>query len=101
MGQTGEPAPGIYIGGTRAFSSDNNPWTKVGTALETPSEEVTIGELAFLDGTDGDSIVVNGIANDVSDVSDVLASSFTHKIPVKVEDANGNQESYYLLLTSS
>lgn len=101
VGQTGAPAPGIYIGGTRAFSSDNNPWNKVGAALETSSEEVSIGELAFLDGTDGDAMVVNGIASDISDVSGVLASSFTHKIPIKVEDNNGNQESYYLLLTSS
>ena len=40
-------SPGVYIGDTRAFSSDNNPWNKVGTALTTSSEEVSIGELAF------------------------------------------------------
>ena len=50
------PAPGIYIGDTRAFSSDNNPWVEsAGTGgvdgkLTTESEEVSIGELAFLDG---------------------------------------------------
>ena len=42
-------APGIYIGDTRAFSSDNNPWKKEGTegadgaALTTSSEDVSIG----------------------------------------------------------
>ena len=92
-------SPGVYIGDTRAFSSDNNPWNKVGTALTTSSEEVSIGELAFLDGTN--SMVITGISDDVSTVSGEVASSFTHKIPVKVQDANGNQESYFLLLSEN
>ena len=96
-GVTGAPAPGIYIGDTRAFSSDNNPWGRVGTALTTSAEEVSIGELAFLDGTN--SMVISGIGTDISSVSADVASSFTHKIPVKIQDANGNQESYFLLLT--
>ena len=110
-GVEGSPAPGIYIGGTRAFSSDNNPWGKegaenaVGSALTTSSYEVSIGELAFLDGsllsnTEEGSMIIEGIDSDVSDVS-VLANSFTHKIPIKVEDANGNQESYFLLVSNS
>ena len=92
-------SPGVYIGDTRAFSSDNNPWDKVGTALTTSSEEVSIGELAFLDGTN--SMIITGINNDVSTVSGEVATSFTHKIPVKIQDANGNQESYFLLLTET
>tara|TARA_B100001939_G_C16704436_1_gene514225 strand:- start:239 stop:697 length:459 start_codon:yes stop_codon:yes gene_type:complete len=92
-------SPGVYIGDTRAFSSDNNPWDKVGTALTTSSEEVSIGELAFLDGTN--SMIITGIDNDVSTVSGEVARSFTHKIPVKIQDANGNQESYFLLLTET
>ena len=111
MGVDGSPAPGIYIGGTRAFSSDNNPWGKegvkntVGSALTTSSEEVSIGELAFLDGSllnpsEEGSMIIEGIDNDVADVS-VIASSFTHKIPIKVEDANGNQESYFLLVSDT
>ena len=92
-------SPGVYIGDTRAFSSDNNPWNKVGTALTTSAEEVSIGELAFLDGTN--SMVVTGIGTDITSVSGEVASSFTHKIPVKVQDANGNQESYFLLLTEN
>ena len=92
-------SPGVYIGDTRAFSSDNNPWNKVGTALTTSSEEVSIGELAFLDGIN--SMVITGIGTDIRPVSGEIASSFTHKIPVKVQDANGNQESYFLLLTQN
>ena len=92
-------SPGVYIGDTRAFSSDNNPWDKVGTALTTSAEEVSIGELAFLDGTN--SMVITGIGTDIRPVSGEIASSFTHKIPVKVQDANGNQESYFLLLTEN
>ena len=92
-------SPGVYIGDTRAFSSDNNPWNKVGTALTTSAEEVSIGELAFLDGTN--SMVITGIGTDIRPVSGEIASSFTHKIPVKVQDASGNQESYFLLLTQN
>ena len=105
-------APGIYIGNTRAFSSDNNPWSKVGTELNTSSEEVSIGELAFRDGSilnnsqDG-SMVIEGIASDLSTVSGQSADSslsggnFTHKLPIKVQDENGNQETYYLLLSDT
>ena len=103
-GITGAPAPGVYIGDTRAFSSDNNPWEETGNAdgtgkLETESEEVSIGELAFLDGNN--SMVITGIDNDVSTVSGVVASSFTHKIPIQVQDGSGNKESYYLLVSTS
>ena len=100
------PAPGVYIGDTRAFSSDNNPWVEsagtgsVNGKLTTESEEVSIGELAFLDGNN--SMVITGeIVDDVSTVSGVVASSFTHKIPIQVQDGSGNKESYYLLVTTS
>ena len=100
------PAPGIYIGDTRAFSSDNNPWVEsagtgsVNGKLTTESEEVSIGELAFLDGNN--SMVITGeIVDDVSTVSGVVASSFTHKIPIQIQDGDGNKESYYLLLTEN
>ena len=106
QGVTGAPAPGIYIGDTRAFSSDNNPWTESTdddggstSKLTTESEEVSIGELAFLDGNN--SMVITGIDNDVSTVSGVVASSFTHKIPIQVQDGSGNKESYYLLVSTS
>ena len=106
-------APGIYIGDTRAFSSDNNPWNESAdkdggstSKLTTDSDEVKIGELTFLDGTPLDnsqdgSMIITGIDNDVSTVSGVVASSFTHKLPVQVQDSSGNKETYYLLLTEN
>ena len=111
VGVDGSPAPGIYIGGTRAFSSDNNPWSKEGSpnqsgsSLVTSSEEVSIGELSFLDGSllnnsEEGSMIIEGIDDDVNDAS-VIANSFTHKIPVKIEDANGNQQSYFLLVSNT
>ena len=104
-GITGAPAPGIYIDGTRAFSSDNNPWSEsssdtgdANSKLTTESEEVSIGELAFLDGND--SMVITGIDNDVSTASGT-ADSFTHKIPIQIQDGSGNKETYYLLVSTS
>ena len=106
-------APGIYIGDTRAFSSDNNPWDESTdedggstSKLTTESEEVSIGELAFLDGSplsinDYGSMTIIGIDSDVSNASGVVASSFTHKLPVQVQDSSGNKETYYLLLTEN
>jgi hypothetical protein len=79
-------SPGVFIGDTRAFSSDNNPWLEVGTALSTVSVEVSIAELNF-----SDDIVIEGLTP--TDDTSVLASSFTHKLPVII-----NGETYYLLL---
>ncbi len=111
---TNPKAPGVYIGNTRAFSSDNNPWNPLGTKgasdarLETSSDEVKIGELAFLDGTGSGSMVIEGIASDVENVSltngavsSLSGGNFTHKLPVTVQDELGNQETYFLLLSDS
>lgn len=79
-------SPGIFIGTTRAFSSDNNPWAQVGTALSTSSSQVSVAELLFYDGLN-----ISGIST-ISD-TEIAATAFTHKIPVIV-----NGETYYLLL---
>ncbi len=79
-------SPGVYIGETRAFSSDNNPWSEVSSALLTDSTEVSIGELNF-----SDNIVIEGIT--ATSATSVLATTFTHKLPVVI-----NGETYYLLL---
>jgi len=99
----GSAAPGMYIGETRAFSTDNNPWEKdaIAVALKTESHEVSVGELAFLDHANG-PITITGISNDVNTISPAIdVETFTHKIPVKIADTNGNVETYYLLLSSS
>ncbi len=84
-------SPGVFIGDTRAFSSDNNPWSEQGSAdgtghLQTESNEVAMGELNFVN-----SITITGI----SKVSESLGgvTSYTHKIPAVI-----NGETYYLLL---
>ena len=81
-------SPGIFIGNTRAFSADNNPWSVSGTFLETSADEVSIGELLF-----GDGIKIDGI-NATTSSDGKTSESFTHKVPVVV-----NGETYYLLMT--
>ena len=79
-------SPGLFIGTTRAFSFDNGPWEKVGTALSTSSSSVSIGELYF-----NDAITITGISTESA--TSVTVTNFTHKIPVTI-----NNETYYLLL---
>jgi hypothetical protein len=91
-------SPGVFIGATRAFSSDNNPWEKIGTAgasdatLRTQSYQSSIGELEFRDDIE------------ITGVSQVTVSSSTlgsyspgtkdlWKVPVVI-----NGETYFLLL---
>lgn len=84
-------SPGVYIGNTRAFSADNNPWSPDNSdpsnpSLSTASEEVSIGELLF-----GDTLVIDGIT--VTSSATVAATTFTHKIPVVIDG-----ETYYLVM---
>ena len=91
-------SPGVFIGDTRAFSTDNNPWTKEGTAgasnatLKTLSYESTIGELSFLD-----DIEITGISRQT--VSSSTLGSYVPgtkdlwKIPAVI-----NGETYFLLV---
>ena len=100
---------GMFIEGTRAFSTDNNPWTDTGTdKLETEADEVSIGELYFGDATNGPVITGSGFdgthsTTELTGVKSVTAGTtaptdFTYKFPVRVENADGNVETYYLLL---
>jgi len=79
-------SPGIFIGDTRAFSSDNNPWTQVGTALSTLSSSVSIAELYF-----ANDITITGISTESA--ANVAVTTYTHKLPVVI-----NGETYYILL---
>jgi len=82
-------SPGVFIGNTRAFSSDNNPWNQVGTALSTSSDQVSMGELFF-----SEDIYITGINAEVA--SSTQVTTFSHKLPVVI-----NGETYYLLLKTS
>lgn len=79
-------SPGVFIGDTRAFSSNNNPWTQVGTALSTLSSSVSIGELYF-----ANDITITGIGTESA--TSVAVTTYTHKLPVVI-----NGETYYVLL---
>ena len=83
-------SPGIFIGDTRAFSTDNNPWNEVTDGVETESEEVTVGELFF-----NDEIEIVGVTTET--VTPKAVGSYTagslYKIPIVIND-----ETYYVLL---
>ena len=81
-------SPGVFIGDTRAFSSNDQPWTETGTSLVTSSSEVSVGDLTFL----GD-VKIEGISP-VNHASAVDVANWTHKIPVTIDGVT-----YYLLLT--
>jgi len=83
-------SPGIFIGDTRAFSSDNNPWVVDAgtTSLKTSSSSVSVGELYF-----SDDVTITGVSV-VSD-TEVPVTAFTHKLPIVI-----NGETYYLLLST-
>lgn len=85
-GLSNSKSPGVYIGETRAFSSDNNPWSEVSSALLTDSTEVSVAELNF-----ANNITIEGITP--TSATSIGATSFTHKLPVII-----NGETYYLLL---
>ena len=87
-GLSSAKSPGIYIGDTRAFSSDNNPWSEIASALLTDSTEVSTAELNF-----ANNITISGITT--TSATSVLATTFTHKLPVLI-----NGETYYLLLST-
>tara|TARA_B100000927_G_scaffold93936_1_gene75757 strand:+ start:1326 stop:2249 length:924 start_codon:yes stop_codon:yes gene_type:complete len=80
-------SPGVFIGDTRAFSSNDQPWTETGASLQTESEEVSVGDLTF----NGD-IKIEGI-DPVDQSSNVSPASFTHKLPVVI-----NGITYFVLL---
>ena len=81
-------SPGVFIGDTRAFSSNDQPWTETGTSIETSSETVSIGELTF----NGD-VKIEGL-NVENQSSNVGIKSYTHKLPVVIDGTT-----YFILLT--
>ena len=88
IGLADPKSPGVFIGDTRAFSSNDQPWTETGSSLQTSSSEVSVGDLTFL----GD-IKIEGITT-VDHGSAVDVANWTHKIPVTIDGVT-----YYILLT--
>ena len=88
IGLADPKSPGVFIGDTRAFSSNDQPWTETGSSLETSSSEVSVGDLTFL----GD-IKIEGISP-VNHASPVNVANWTHKMPVTIDGVT-----YYILLT--
>ena len=86
---------GMFIEGTRAFSSDNNPWTDddEGTNVVADSLETIRG--AGFDGTHS-TTELTGVKSISSGT--ITPTDFTHKIPLRIENADGNVETYSLLL---
>ena len=87
--------PGIFIGNTRAFSTDNNPWSKsrnliiwqngvivetMTFATESHADEFTIGDLEFGGETNasgeitGGEIKIKGLNIDGSEIQDISSS---------------------------
>ena len=88
IGLADPKSPGVFIGDTRAFSSNDQPWTETGSSLQTSSSEVSVGDLTFL----GD-IKIEGITP-VNHASPVDVADWTHKMPVTIDGVT-----YYILLT--
>ena len=88
IGLADAKSPGVFIGDTRAFSSNDQPWTETGSSLQTSSSEVSVGDLTFL----GD-IKIEGISP-VNHASPVDVANWTHKMPVTIDGVT-----YYILLT--
>ena len=80
-------SPGVFIGDTRAFSSNDQPWTETGSSLQTQSSEVSVGDLTFI----GD-VKIEGITA-TNQSSNVNPTSYTHKLPVVIDGVT-----YFILL---
>ena len=81
-------SPGVFIGDTRAFSSNDQPWNESGSDLVTESDQVSIGELTFL----GD-IKIEGITPTTQTATAV--TNWTHKVPIVIDG-----ETFYILMTT-
>ena len=103
-------SPGIFIGNTRAFSTDNNPWEKDVSLFSTKShsDEFTIGDLEFGGEIDASDVVTGGqikIKGLSAEIVDITASD--SKLVNKLSGSNPNVykfpmiingETYYILV---
>ena len=84
IGSTG--SPGVFIGGIRAFSDTNNPWTEVvGAGLSTLSSEVSIEELYLQN-----NISITGIGTTTFSSANNLISGGSNALdPYKIINVSG------------
>lgn len=91
-------SPGVFIGETRAFSTDNNPWNPVGASglgtsvVQTQSTEISIGELFFDSNIKITGITTEQVTTTPENVGN-LTSGLPYKLPVVIND-----ETYYILM---
>lgn len=93
----GPTSPGIFVvkEGTpsRAFSSEDNPWTESGGVLTTTATNATVGTLTATDPV----FTTSSVNADAG----TFTPNATFKLPVEIFDENGVPETYYLLLEES
>ena len=108
--------PGIFIGNTRAFSTDNTPWSKSPItnpvyATQSHADEFTIGDLEFGGETNasgeitGGEIKIKGLNTDGVEIQDISSIDSTlinllkntprnvYKFPMIIND-----ETFYILV---
>lgn len=84
------PKSGIY---SRAFSSNQNPWSELGANLVVSSNGITVGTLEF-SGANGIDISTKDGANLVQFVAESSNIDFTHYVEILIDG-----ESYSLCMT--
>ena len=72
-------SPGVFIGDTRAFSSNDQPWTETGSSLQTQSSEVSVGDLTFIGDVKIEGITATNQSPSINPVD------YTHKLPIVVD----------------
>ena len=91
-------APGVFIGDTRAFSTDNNPWAKNDDMFSTEShaDEFTIGDLEFGGVIDpSDNSITDGKIK-IDGLELVNANSETELIDITGNELTGSNLGVYL-----
>ena len=108
-------SPGVFIGNTRAFSTDNNPWEKDISlfSTKTHADEVKIGDLEFggvVDDSSGSitdgKIKIDGLNIDGTEIVDVSSEELSDsKFSALLDGGNVykfpmiiNGETYFILV---
>ena len=105
--------PGVFIGNTRAFSTDNNPWAKDASLFSTKShsDEFTIGDLEFGGVTNDSGVItdgkikINGLSAEIVDITEIdsnfgtyFADGYSGPVAVSKFPMIINGETFYILV---